>query len=153
MDKKENEDLEINRYITEDNKEFISDNPDDIQITTSNNANISSSLSSNENVDIKNKYIRFADKHCFGITALVGCIYVITSIFATISFGYSSSIIATILYLIYVGFFFAHIIFWIGLSIYYKDIKYFGHLLLGFLIGFFTCGGLFFTFLFGSSLF
>ncbi len=153
MDKKENEDFEINRNITEDNKDFISDSPNDIQVTTSNNTNISSPINNNENLNIQNKYIRFADKHCFGLTALVGCFYVISSIFATIAFGYASNILATILYLIYVGFFFAHIIFWTGLSIYYKNIKYFGHLLLGFLIGCFTCGGIFFTFIFGGSLF
>ncbi len=90
---------------------------------------------------IKNKFIRFMDKHCFAITTLIGCFYIMSSAFVTISYAYATNPFTTVLYYLYVGFFFVHIIFWTGLAFYYRNIKYFGHLLLGLFIGLLTCGG------------
>ncbi len=147
MDNKENENhkldnldedkLEINNLV-EDKK------TDELDITKNMLLNTDKAVTDLTNTTepiINNRFFRFMDKYCFLITTLVGCFYMISCIFVMITYAYSTNPFATLLYYIYVGFFFLHIVFWTGLSCYYKNIKYFGHLLLGFFIGLFTCGG------------
>ncbi len=134
---------------TNENKEIDSniDNSNDTNISNNDEStinNITEERNSTTEKTINNKFIKFVDKHALGISILIGCIYVISSWFVTFSFLYINNAISIILLGAYYLFLLAYILLYIGLSIYYKNIKYFGYLLLGFLIGFFTCGGLFF---------
>ncbi len=92
-----------------------------------------------------NKFIKFVDKHYIGISALLGCFYMTTVIWVWISYAYNSNELLNILYAAYVAVFIAYILLYIGMTIAYKDTKYILSIILGFIIGFFTCGGLFFV--------
>ncbi len=155
MDNKENENLEtenleVNNNLTEESTDNISNNT--VAPNIINNVN-NATNDDIENPFLKNNFIRFMDKHCFKITVLVGCFYLISSFFVVLTYAYATNTLTTILFNLYVAFFYVHILFWTGLSIYCRNIKYFGHMLLGFLIGFLTCGGLFLTFIAGGSIF
>ncbi len=90
-----------------------------------------------------NKFIEFVDKHYFGISAVIGSFYTITFIFVMIFYAYNTNPLGQFLYTIYVCFFIAYLVFYLGMTIVYRDVKYILSIILGFIIGFFTCGGLF----------
>ncbi len=130
------------------------DNKDaDLDINTINKKEISPSTETSENTvieenttieitQINNKFIKFIDKHALGISMLIGCIYVISSWFVTFSLLNINNVISLLFLGVYYLFLISYILLYIGLSVYYKNLKYFAYLLLGFLIGLFTCGGL-----------
>ncbi len=106
--------------------------------------NITNNLKSETTNIIKtypNKFIKFVDEHYFVISALIGCFYMISCFWVFIYFIYESSPIATLLFFIYIFIFLSYIILYLSMTIKYKDIKYFLSIILGLLIGLFTCGG------------
>ncbi len=88
-----------------------------------------------------NKFIKFAVEHCFGIAVLICCFYVISFIFVTIGYSYNTTTFTSILYTLYIAFFVIFVLFYFILAIVYKNPKYVLNILIGILIGLFTCGG------------
>ncbi len=91
---------------------------------------------------IYQKIVLYIDNHIFGLTALIGCFYMISFFLVFVNSIYGSTTFSDVFAFFYYGFFIIYFLFFFILTFIYKTVKYIGHLLLGLFIGFFTCGGL-----------
>ncbi len=99
-------------------------------------------------IENKSKLVNYIDKHCFLVTTILGCFYMISSIYAFLALLYlqdSDFRIVKFLLVLYFISFLIYVIYFIVISIKYKNYKYVCFLILGLLIGFLTCGGLWFS--------
>ncbi len=92
-----------------------------------------------------NNFIKFVDKHYIGISILFGCFYMTTSLYTIENFFTDITPISIFLCVLYFGVLLAFFLLYIGMSIIYKDWKYIQSIILGTVIGFFTCGGITFA--------
>ncbi len=98
-----------------------------------------------DNKKYPNNFIKFVDKHFFGIAILFCSFYMTTSFYAFEIFLIYQSIIYILLAILYFGLLISFFLLYIGMTIAYRDSKYIFSIILGAFIGFFTCGGVVFA--------